>query len=53
MKAAIFSVNSFAENEMGSDGVKVCHHIIYINEILKAIKMFTRGLVKINDDMCL
>lgn len=36
--AAIASVTLFAKSETGYD-VKVCGHIIYVNEILKAIKI--------------
>lgn len=43
--AAISSVNLFAKSETGCDDVKVCRHVIYVNEILKAIKI-PQGMVK-------
>lgn len=49
--AAISSVNSSAENEMGCDGVNICHCVIYKSEVLRAIQI-PSGIGKIDYDMC-
>ena len=40
------------ESEMGCGCVNICHHVIYISKVLKAIQMLTTGMCKINYDMC-